>query len=91
MDREAAAIITQSKSVGTAVVLTLLFGGLGLLYASVKGGIIMLIIDVICVVLMLAAVGFFLLPLSRVIAVVIAVKAVQGHNQRLVARPSLAS
>lgn len=85
MDREAAAILAQSKSVGTAVVLTLLFGGLGLLYASIKGGIIVMIVDAICILLMFAAVGFVLLPIARVVAVIIAVNAVQGHNKRLVA------
>lgn len=39
-------IVKSNKSVGVALLLTFLFGPLGLLYASVSGGIIMLIISV---------------------------------------------
>lgn len=34
-------VMKSSKSTGVAIILALLFGPLGLLYASVKGGIIM--------------------------------------------------
>jgi hypothetical protein len=40
-------VLVQPKSVGLALVLTFFFGPLGLCYASVIGGIIMLIVSVI--------------------------------------------
>ena len=84
MDREAAAILTQSKSVGTAVVLTLFFGGLGLLYATVKGGVIMLIVDIVCLLSLLIGIGLVLIPIARVVSVIVAVNSVQAHNRRLI-------
>lgn len=39
-------VVNEGKSVGTAFLLAFLFGPLGLLYASVTGGIIMLVISI---------------------------------------------
>ena len=47
-------VVGKSKSVGTAFLLAFLFGLLGLLYASVIGGIIMFFIGIF---------SFFILPL----------------------------
>ncbi|MBV9960954.1 MAG: hypothetical protein JO072_01790 [Parafilimonas sp.] len=47
-------IVQKQKSVGTAFLLAFLFGPLGLLYASVAGGLIMFVISLTL---------FFLLPL----------------------------
>jgi len=41
----------KDKSVGAALVLTFLFGPLGLLYASVLGGILLLVLSVVVFVL----------------------------------------
>ena len=84
MDRETAAIMTQSKSAGTAVVLTLFFGGLGLLYATVKGGLVMIVVDALCFLSILVGIGLILVPIARIVSVIIAVTAVQEHNRRLV-------
>jgi len=46
-------VIGKSKSVGVAFLLSFLFGPLGLLYASVVGGIVMFFVGVI---------AFFILP-----------------------------
>ena len=47
-------VVNKSKSTGTAFILAFLFGPLGLLYASVPGGIIMMILGLI---------SFFIAPL----------------------------
>lgn len=63
------------KSTGTAVVLTILFGPLGLFYASIVGGLILTAITVVTLGL-----GIFLTwPLSIIWAIV----AVNNHNQAL--------
>lgn len=40
-------IIRNQKSIGLSILLTLFFGPLGMLYSTVSGGIIMLIISVV--------------------------------------------
>ena len=50
----------QKKSMGIALILSILFGPLGLLYASVTGGILMLIFGLV--------VGFFTLRVGAVMA-----------------------
>lgn len=39
-------VVTATKSMGLAIALSVLFGPLGLLYASIVGGLIMLVISV---------------------------------------------
>ena len=71
-------VVSKSKSVGTAFALAFLFGPLGLLYASVAGGIIMFFI---------AFLSFFVLPVVGVFFVWIgciiwAVVAAQNANAK---------
>jgi len=47
-------IVAKQKSVGVAFILAFLFGPLGLLYASILGGIVMFILTVVL---------FFLIPI----------------------------
>lgn len=54
------------KSVGVALVLTFLFGSLGLFYSSIIGGIVMTVISFFLFLLALATFGF-LLPLFLLI------------------------
>jgi hypothetical protein len=44
-------IIKQEKSIGLAMLLAFLFGPLGLLYVSIVGGILMLIISIVVAIL----------------------------------------
>lgn len=39
-------VTTSTKSMGVAIILTVLFGPLGMLYSTILGGIIMLVIGV---------------------------------------------
>ena len=68
----------NKKSTGVALLLSLFFGPLGLLYASVSGGIIMLVVSLF--------VGFVTLGIglivTNIICVIWAVIAVQNHNKK---------
>lgn len=87
MDRATATILTQTKSPGLAVVLALLFGGFGVFYGSVTGGVIMSIVSVIgwLIVFVTFGIGIILIPVIHLIAVIWAVVAVNSHNRQLVA------
>ena len=55
---------------GVALVLAAVFGPLGLLYASVTGGIIMLIVDIIVAILTLGFGLFFMWPIPIIWAAI---------------------
>jgi len=77
-------VIAKQKSVGVALLLTFFFGPLGLLYASVLGGIIMIILSIL--------IGIFTLGIGLIftwIACIIwAVVAVNMSNKKTVAGAS---
>lgn len=50
-------VVKHTKSVGIAILLTLLFGPLGLFYASVFGGIIMCILPIVLFVILWVSLG----------------------------------
>lgn len=85
MDKGTAAILINAKSSGLGVILSLFFGGLGLFYASVMGGIIMTIITVLVWILALVTfgIGLILVPVVHLICVIWAVVAIKNHNNRL--------
>ena len=71
-------VIGKQKSVGVALLLAFFFGPLGLLYASVMGGVIMLILGVI--------IGIFTLGLGLIIvwigSIIWAVVAANNANSK---------
>ena len=72
-------IVQKQKSVGTAFLLAFLFGPLGLLYASIAGGLIMFVVSLIL---------FFLLPivgaiLCWIVCIIWAVVASQNANKNI--------
>lgn len=69
--------VMQTKSTGTAVLLTVLFGPLGLFYASVAGGAILTALTVLTL-------GLGIL-ITWPVAIVWSIVAVSNHNQRLMA------
>ena len=83
-----AAIMIQAKSTGVAAVLTLFFGGLGLLYASISGGIIMSLVEVFLwfIALITLGIGSILLLPFHAVCVIWAIMAVGSHNKRLLAQ-----
>lgn len=72
-------IVKSNKSVGVALILTFLFGPLGMLYSTISGGIIMLVISIIVGVVTL---GFGLL-LTWPVCMIWAAVAANNHNQKL--------
>lgn len=72
-------ILKTEKSMAVAVILAFLFGPLGLLYASVKGGLIMMLVS--------AVVLFFTLGIGLLITVpaciIWAIVAVNNYNRSL--------
>ena len=75
-------IMINQKSTGIALLLSFLFGPLGMLYATVSGGIIMFLISLV-VAVFTAGFGLLLtIPLGMVWAAV----AVGNYNKQLSAR-----
>ena len=71
--------LSQKKSVGMGVLLTLLFGPFGLLYASIAGGLLMMVISVIVAI---ATLGFGLI-FMWIICVVMAIASINSHNDKI--------
>ena len=73
-------IITKSpKNMGIALILSILFGPLGLLYATVKGGIIMMIVGAIVGILTLGLGAIIIWP----IAIIWSYTATKKYNNEL--------
>lgn len=70
-------VVGQQKSVGTAFLLAFLFGPLGLLYASVPGGIIMFLVGIFLFFLIPVAGGF----IAWIICIIWAIAAAQNSNE----------
>lgn len=72
-------IIGGQKSAGVSLLLTILFGPLGLLYSSVIGGVVMIIASII--------IGFITLGFGLIVtwigSVIWGVIAVNSHNEKL--------
>ena len=86
MDRDAVAVILQAKSVAMAILLTIFFGGLGVFYVSVPGGIIMSIVTVIVWFISFVTFGIggiVLIPLVHGISIIWAIVGVNNHNKKL--------
>lgn len=80
MENENRTILVESKkNVGTALILTFLFGPLGMLYSTIKGGVIMFIISLI-VAVFTAGLGIFI---TWPICMVWTYMAVKKYNDNL--------
>ncbi|MFZ1704887.1 MAG: DUF4339 domain-containing protein [Saprospiraceae bacterium] len=73
---------SEKKSLGLAVVLSLIFGPLGLLYSSVTGGVIMFFVSIF---IGLITLGFGIV-ISWLVCVVWSVVAVNNHNEKISSR-----
>lgn len=72
-------VVTSTKSVGVSLILTILFGPLGMFYSTIWGGIIMMVTSVI---LALITAGFSLI-ITWPICVIWGALAVSGENRRI--------
>lgn len=86
MDKETARIMVQSKSMGLGIVLAIIFGFLGLLYATVKGGLIMGAVELICILLSIVTLGLgaiILMPACHIACAIWANVAIKNYNAAL--------
>jgi hypothetical protein len=82
MTTEASRVVTvPTKSMGVSIILTVLFGPLGMFYSTIAGGIIMTIISLF-VFLITAGIGLFL---TWPICVIWGAVATSSYNNRLLA------
>lgn len=65
-------VVGKAKSVGTAFILSFFFGPFGLLYASVTGGIIMIILYIPILIITLGIGALFIHPICAVWAIIAA-------------------
>lgn len=80
MDNTQAIIfLAQKKSMGVALILSFLFGPLGLLYSSVVGGVVMIVVSLLVA---LVTLGFGLI-ITWPICMIWAAVATNSHNKKL--------
>ena len=72
-------VVTPTKSMGISIMLTVLFGPLGMLYSTIWGGVIMLVISAVVGVVTL---GFGLI-ITWPIGVIWAAVATSSYNKKL--------
>jgi hypothetical protein len=74
-------VVTPTKSMGVAILLTILFGPLGMLYATIPGALVMIVVSVL-----VAIVTFGLgLLITWPISIIWAAIATSRYNRRLLA------
>jgi hypothetical protein len=76
-------VVNQSggKSVGAALLLTFLFGPLGMFYSTITGGIVMLILDILAFIFTAGIGLFFTWPIQMIWAATAASKKQSTGNQ----------
>jgi hypothetical protein len=80
-------VVTSTKSVGIAILLTILFGPLGMLYSTVPGGLIMLAVNAVIFLLSVFTAGFgaLLFFITWPVCVVWGAIAAKSYNAKLIA------
>ena len=82
MNQQPTVVVMSTKSVGVAIVLTFLLGPLGMLYSTVLGGLVMLVVSAVVGILTLG----FGLVVTHPLCILWAAIAAHSHNQRLLSR-----
>jgi hypothetical protein len=72
-------VVVPTKSVGVAIILTFLFGPLGMFYSTIAGAIVMFVANVLAIFLT-AGIG---LLVTWPVGIVWAAMAASAHNQKL--------
>lgn len=75
-------VTVPTKSVGIAILLTIIFGPLGMLYSTIIGALIMLVATVIVAIITLGFGTLIMWP----ICIIWAALAASGHNRKLLQR-----
>lgn len=74
-------VVAPTKSVGIALLLTFFFGPLGMLYSTVPGSLVMLVVTMVLAFFTLGLSLFLTWPICMIWGAV----AVSSHNQKLLA------
>lgn len=72
-------VVVNQKSMGVTILLTILFGPLGMFYSTITGGIVMLLVNIVIAIFTLGL-GLFL---TWPICVIWAAVATNNHNKKL--------
>ncbi len=81
-------VVTSTRSVGISVLLTVIFGTIGMFYSTVKGAIIMTLLTIILALVVVAINPALLLlyfPVMWLISVIWGAKAVKSYNNKILA------
>ena len=88
MDKETAIILTQSKSMAVGLIITWFFGGLGVFYVSILGGLVLGGLEFIAWIVTFVTFGFgvvLLIPI-HIAALIWTFLGVKKHNSKLIAQ-----
>ncbi|MEM9252913.1 MAG: hypothetical protein AAGB29_11240 [Planctomycetota bacterium] len=77
-------VVVSNKNVGVAIILTFLLGPLGMLYSTIFGAIVMLVVSLVVGVLTLG-IGLFV---TQPICILWAALAAAAYNKKIVTRAS---
>lgn len=78
MQSDSTVLVLEGKTPGTAIMLTLLFGPIGMFYSTIAGGIIMSIVSFVVAFLTFGLGLFFTWP----ICIIWAAMAARSHNNK---------
>jgi hypothetical protein len=81
-------VVTSTKSVGIAILLTLIFGSIGMFYSTVKGAIIMTLLTIVLAVVFIASNPAMLIahfPVMWLISIIWGAMAVKSYNKEILA------
>lgn len=81
-------VVTSTKSVGISILLTLIFGSIGMFYSTVKGAIIMTLLTIVLAIIFLASNPGILIahfPAMWLISIVWGAMAVNTYNKQILA------
>jgi len=87
VDKETAIVLTQSKSMPVGILITWFFGGFGVFYVSIIGGLVLGGLEFILWIVTFFTLGFgliLLIPL-HIIALIWTYMGVKKHNNKLIA------
>ena len=83
LEKNVQVVVTRSpKSTGIGLLLTFLFGGLGMLYGTVWGGLLMLVLDAIAYCVPLFG-WIFIVVVLRPIELIWIALAIRSYNKKL--------
>ena len=81
-------VVTATKSAGISILLTIIFGSIGMFYSTVKGAIIMTLLTIVLAVVFLASNPALLIvhfPVMWIISIIWGAMAVKSYNNKILA------